>query len=91
MRTGQNCTSRLNFTEPKLHKNTFARKQFCIGDKIAWGDKSGRRQVNTNGQFCTSYNLNESKKTEKKLLKKKAKKSYFPKVRVRGNSDSKNN
>ena len=56
--------------------------------KITRGDKTERRQFCTKGQFCTRVKKKKKKKLKDKMILKK--KSYWPRVRVRGNSDSKN-
>ena len=55
------------------------KRQNCKKDKIA------RRQIFTKGQFCTRV-----KNKKIKIFKKtKGKKSYWPRVRVSGNSGRK--
>ena len=71
--TGQNCTSAQNCTKPNSQESTIKYK----GTKLHEDDFA---RVN----FARVTFLHESKK----YRKKKQKKSYWPRVRVRGNSDS---
>ena len=86
--TGQNCTKTKLYEVTKLHEGTKLHE-----NKIVRVHKISRRY------FCTKANLPEGTKLHEdhfaprinfaRDLKTKRKKSYLPRVRVRGKSDNK--